>query len=71
MEKRPESEILARLMELTGAKHVEPTLAEVELMRDLEEGAQKALKDSIRSKAVRAEMKKHQNMLKEARGESV
>ena len=67
MKSRPESEILRQLMETTGARQVEPNAEELELMRDLQEHNVKAEKDSVRSKAVRAQWKKEQNMLKAAR----
>jgi large subunit ribosomal protein MRP49 len=67
MKMKQESEILAQLMEMTGAKQVEPTPEEVELMRDLEEQSVKSERDSVRSKAWRAQWKKEQNMLKAAR----
>lgn len=67
MKMKQESEILQQLMEVTGAKQVEPTAEEVELMRDLEEQGIRSDRDSSRSKAFRAQWKKEQNMLKAAR----
>jgi large subunit ribosomal protein MRP49 len=67
MKMKQESEILVQLIEATGAKQVEPTQEEVELMRDLEEHSIKSENDSERSKAWRAQWKKEQNMLKAAR----
>lgn len=67
MKMKQESEILSQLMQVTGAKQVEPTGEEVEMMRDLEEQRQKSDKDSVRSRAARAQWKKEQDMLKQAR----
>jgi large subunit ribosomal protein MRP49 len=67
MKMKQESEILQLLMQQTGAKQVEPTPDEVEAMRDLEETGVKSERDSVRSKAARAQWKKEQDMLKQAR----
>jgi large subunit ribosomal protein MRP49 len=67
MKRKQESEILSQLIQATGAKQVEPTAEEVEMMRDLEEQKGKSEKDSRRSLAHRAQWKKEQDMLKAAR----
>ena len=67
MKMKQESEILSQLMQVTGAKQVEPTSEEVDMMRDLEEQRARGEKDSSRSRAHRAQWKKEQDMLKAAR----
>lgn len=67
MKMKESSDVLAQLMEVTGATQVEPTPEEVELMRDLEEQAAKSKEDSIRSLAARAQWKKEKDMLRAAR----
>ena len=67
MKMKQESEILSQLITATGAKQVEPTSEEVEMMRELEEQEVKSERDSVRSRAARAQWKKEQDMLKQAR----
>ena len=67
MKMKQESEILAQLMQMTGARQVEPSGEEVAMMRELEEQRVKSERDSVRSRAARAQWKKEQDMLKQAR----
>jgi large subunit ribosomal protein MRP49 len=67
MKMKQESEILSQLIQMTGARQVEPTTEEVEMMRDLEQQKVKCERDSTRSRAARAQWKKEQDMLRQAR----
>jgi large subunit ribosomal protein MRP49 len=69
MKHKSEEDILAEFLEVSGAQVVNPTASEMDALRDLEEQRERSAKDSERSKKVRAQWKKEQEMLAAARGE--
>lgn len=69
MKHKSEDEILSAFLTATRAREVQPTQGELDDLRELEEFREKSLRDSTRSKGVRAAWKREQEMLKAAKGE--
>lgn len=67
MKRRDESVILARLMELTGAKEVLPTPEEQQQVQELEEFRERAAKDAERQNKYLAQMKREKEIMDRAR----
>jgi large subunit ribosomal protein MRP49 len=67
MKRRKEGVILARLMELTGAKEVLPTPEEQEQVRELEEFRERAARDAERQNAYLEKMKREKEIMDRAR----
>lgn len=71
MKHKREDEILADMLSMTGGQQIEPTQGELDTLKELEDFRDRSRKDSERSKEVRAKWKREQEMLKQARGETV
>lgn len=71
MKHKREDEILADMLSMTGGQQIEPTQGELDTLKELEDFRDRSRKDSERSKEVRAKWKREQDMLKQARGETV
>lgn len=69
MKHKSEDEILSAFLQATRAREVQPTQGELDDLRELEEFRDRSLRDSTRSKGVRAAWKREQEMLKAAKGE--
>ncbi|KAI9834891.1 MAG: hypothetical protein M1819_002799 [Sarea resinae] len=69
MKHKHESEILAKLMELTKAVPVEATAEELEELRELEEQAAQGERDARRMEQINAQQKRREVMLAQARGD--
>ena len=69
MKHKSESQILDELIRLTGAIQLEPTEAEKEELRLLEEQRVRSERDSKAAAERRAKMKREQELLEQARGD--
>ena len=67
MKRRTESQILARVMEITKAKEVHPTKEELRQVQELKEFRERAEADAKRQNAYLAKMKREKDIMDRAR----
>lgn len=67
MKRRNESQILARVMEITKAREVKATEEELEQVRELEEFRERAEADAKRQNVYLAKMKREKEIMDRAR----